>query len=164
MQVAPHIAVDFRLNSQPLCVCITERKSIGGRAWPNVIFDDERYDYAFAVWGNSTLGLLSFWWHANRQQPGRAVVSISAAETLPILDIRALTDDQLDTARDIFDQFRDLDLKPAYLADRDANRELLDRRVVCDMLGFGEDTYQAVRLLAAKWCGEPSVHGGKSRG
>ena len=159
-----HIAVDSRLNSQPLCVCITERKSIGGRAWPNVIFDDERYDYAFAVWGNSTLGLLSFWWHANRQQPGRAVVSISAAETLPILDFRTLTDNQLATAKAIFDEFRDLDLKPAYLADTDENRALLDRRVVCDLLGFGEDVYQAVRLLAAKWCGEPSVHGGKSRG
>ena len=25
------------------------------------------------------------------------------------------------------------------------------------------DIYQAVRLLAAKWCAEPSVHGGKKR-
>ncbi len=37
------------------------------------------------------------------------------------------------------------------------------RRAVCDLLGFGEDIYQAVRLLAAKWCAEPSVHGGKKR-
>ena len=37
------------------------------------------------------------------------------------------------------------------------------RRVVCDLLGFGEDVYQAVRFLAAKWCAEPSVHGGKKR-
>ena len=158
-----HLTVDFRLNSQPLCVCITEKKSIGGRAWPNVIFEDERIDYAFAIWGNSTLGLLSFWWHANRQQPGRAVVSISAAETLPVLDFRTLTDDQLATAKAIFDEFRDRDLKPAYLADADENRAHLDRRVVCDLLGFGEDVYQAVRLLAAKWCAEPSVHGGKKR-
>ena len=91
-------------------------------------------------------------------------MTIRSAETLPVLDFRALTDDQLATAKAIFDEFRDLDLKPAYLADADENRALLDRRVVCDMLGFGADTYQAVRLLAAKWCGEPSVHGGKSRG
>ena len=159
-----HLNLDFRFNSQPLGVCFTERKSIGGRAWPNVIFDDERHDYAFAVWSNSTLGLLMHWWHSSIQQPGRGIITISTAETLPILDIRALTDDQLDTARDIFDQFRTLDLKPAYLADRDANRELLDRRVVCDMLGFGAEVYEGVRLVAAKWCGEPSVHGGKSRG
>ena len=40
---------------------------------------------------------------------------------------------------------------------------LPSRRVICDRLGFGEDVYQAVRLLAAKWCAEPSVHGGKKR-
>ena len=29
----------------------------------------------------------------------------------------------------------------------------LDRRVVCDLLDFEESVYQAVRRLAAKWCG-----------
>ena len=64
-----------------------------------MIFEDERYDYAFAVWGNSTLGLLSYWWHSNRQQPGRGIITIRTAETLPILDLRALSDAQLATAR-----------------------------------------------------------------
>ena len=41
------------------------------------------------------------------------------------------------------------------------NRALLDRRVICDLLRFGEDIYVAVRRLSAKWCAEPSVHGGK---
>ena len=66
-------------------------------------------------------------------------------------------------AQAIFKEFRDKDLSPAYLADADPNRALLDRRVVCDLLGFDEDTYVAVRRLAAKWCAEPSVHGGKPR-
>ena len=158
-----HLNRDFTLGSQPLAVAFTERATIGGRAWPNVIFSDERYDYAFAVWGNCTLGLLSYWWHSSIQQPGRGIISIRAAETLPILDLRALTDAQLATAHDIFDDFRERDLLPAYLADADANRALLDRRVLRDMLGFGEDVYQGVRLLAAKWCAEPSVHGGKGR-
>ena len=61
--------------------------------------------------------------------------------------------------RPSFNDFRELDLRPAYLADTDPNRALLDRRVVCDLLG----TYHAVRQLAAKWCAEPSVHGGKKR-
>ena len=52
---------------------------------------------------------------------------------------------------------------PAYLADADPNRALLDRRVVCDLLGFDEDIYRGVRRLAQKWCAEPSVHGGKAR-
>ena len=86
-----------------------------------------------------------------------------AAESLPVLDFRALTDEQLEKAEGIFDEFRDKELKPAFLADADPNRALLDRRVVCDLLGFDEDTYVAVRRLAAKWCAEPSVHGGKKR-
>ena len=63
----------------------------------------------------------------------------------------------------MFEDFRDIKLKPAYLADADSNRALLDRRVVCDLLGFDEEIYAAVRRLAAKWCAEPSVHGGKAR-
>ena len=52
---------------------------------------------------------------------------------------------------------------PAYLADADPNRAHLDRRVICDLLGFDRSIYEAVRYLAAKWCAEPSVHGGKKR-
>ena len=158
-----HHNVEFGFASQPLCVAITEFPSIGGRAWPNIQFADARFDYAFALWGNSTLGILMHWWHASLQHAGRGAISIRAAESLPILDLRALTDAQLATAQEIFDEFRELELQPAYLADADANRALLDRRVVCDMLGFDDAVYEGVRMLAAKWRAEPSVHGGKRR-
>ena len=158
-----HINRDFRFTSQPLTAAITEQESLGGVAWPNVIFPDARFDYAFALWCNSTFGLLLFWWHANRQQSGRGRKTIRSSESLPLLDFRTLSAEQLSTAETIFDEFRDLQLQPAYLADADPNRALLDRRVVCDLLGFDEATYQAVRRLAAKWCAEPSVHGGKRR-
>ena len=158
-----HLNRDFRFTSQPLAYAFTELETIGGRAWPNVIFDSKRFDYAFTVWGNSTLGLLSYWWHSSRQQDGRGLMTRLVAPQLPTLDLRALTDDQLATAKSIFDDFRDRELIPAYLADADPNRALLDRRVVCELLRFDEDTYRAVRRLAAKWCAEPSVHGGKPR-
>ena len=158
-----HVNLDFRFTSQPLTVAFTEQASIGGTAWPNVIFDDKRFDYAFAVWGNSTLGLLCFWWHSNRQMAGRGRITIRAAESLPVLDIRSLTGEQLRTAETVFEEFRNKDFLPAYLADADPNRAILDRRVICDLLGFGEEIYKAVRLLSAKWCAEPSVHGGKKR-
>ena len=158
-----HLNLDFTFGAQPLAVAFTDTKTIGGRVWPNVSFADNRCDYAFAVWGNSTLGLLSYWWHSSRQQSSKASITIRSAETLPVLDFRALSDKQLAEAEAIFEEFRGLDLKPAYLADADKNRALLDRRVVCDLLGFDEDTYVGVRRLAAKWCAEPSVHGGKAR-
>ena len=149
-----HLNLDFRLNSQPLSAAFTERDAIGGVAWPNVNFSDSRFDYALSVWGNCTLGLVLFWWHSNRQQSGRGRITIRSAESLPVLDFHELSDDQLDTAEVIFEEFRDKELKPAYLADADPNRALL---------GFDESVYEAVRRLAAKWCAEPSVHGGKQR-
>ena len=158
-----HLNRDFTLGSQPLAVAITEDGTMGGRAWPNVIFEDERFDQSFAVWGNSTLGLISYWWHSSRQQPGRGIVSIRLAETFPILDLRFLSDEQHAIAADIFDDFRDRELQPAYVADADRNRARLDRRIVCELLGFEPGVYESVRRLAIKWCAEPSVHGGKSR-
>ena len=158
-----HVSLDFRFNSQPLAATYTEDITIGGRAWPNVTFEHSTVEFPFVIWSNSTLGLLCFWWHSNRQVAGRGTTTISALPTLPVLDFRALTDAQLATANTIFDEFRNKDLKPAYLADADPNRALLDKRVVCDLLGFDRDTYEAVRRLSAKWCAEPSVHGGKPR-
>jgi len=158
-----HVNRDFRLNSQPLAVAFTNRVSIGGTVWPNVIFDDPRFEYAWAVWGNSTLGLLSYWWNSSRQQSGRGRMTRQLIPLLPVLDFRTLSDAQLATVEYLFNEFRNLELQPAYLADADPNRALLDRRVVCDLLGFHDDTYQAVRRLAQMWCLEPSVHGGKAR-
>ena len=158
-----HLNSEYTFGAQPLTVAFTERESAGGSAWPNVIFDDKRFDFILAVWGNGTLGLLSYWWHSSRQQSSKARMTIRQAETLPVLDFRALSDGQLATAEGIFEEFRELELMPAYLADADPNRALLDRRVVCDLLGFDEEVYRGVRRLAQKWCAEPSVHGGKAR-
>ena len=158
-----HINRDFRFNSQPLAVAFTSRVSIGGTVWPNINFEDQRFDCAFAVWANSTLGLLSYWWNSSRQQSGRGRMTRQLIPLLPVLDFRALSDAQLAAAESIFNEFRNLDLQPAYLADADPNRALLDWRVVCDLMRFDEDTYRSVRLLSAKWCAEPSVHGGKRR-
>ena len=158
-----HVNRDFRFNSQPLAVAFTEREGIGGRAWPSVGFIDDRFDYAFTLWSNSTLGLLLYWWHSNRQHSGRGTTTIRNVESLPVLDLQALGEEQLRTAEAIFNELRDMELKPAFIADVDPNRALLDRRVLCELLGFDDDVYEGVRRLSAKWCAEPSVHGGKAR-
>ena len=158
-----HHSRDFTYGSQPLAVAFTVRKTIGGRAWPNVIFEDERFDYAFALWGNSSLGFLMYWWHASRQQPGRGSITISAIDSLPTLDLRALSDAQLSLAEDIFNDFGTRDFMPAYLAHTDPSRAALDRAVLCDLLGFDEAVHNAVRDLSAKWTAEPSVRGSKRR-
>ena len=56
-----HVNREFTFGSQALAVAFTDQESILGTAWPNVRFGDRRFDYAFTVWGNSTLGLLAYW-------------------------------------------------------------------------------------------------------
>ena len=158
-----HYSRGFRFTSQPIAVAFTEREVMGGEAWPSVGFVDKRFDYAMTIWGNCTLGMLVYWWHSSRQQAGRGRVTFRSLGSIPILDFRTLTGTQLAKAEEIFEEFRDKELMPAYLADPDPNRALLDRRVICDLLGFDESVYQGVRRLAQKWCAEPSVHGGKAR-
>ncbi len=158
-----HINLEFTMGSQALAVAFTDRATIGGVVWPNVLWNQTNFDHTFSIWVNSTLGLLTYWWHSNRQQSSKIRLTIRSAESLPVLDFRTLSDEQLATAQDIFDDFRGRDLMPAYLADADRNRALLDRRVVCDLLGFDDATYRGVGRLAQKWCAEPSVHGGKTR-
>ncbi len=158
-----HLNSEFTFGSQALVVAFTEQVSAGGRVWPNVKFEYADFDYSFAIWANCTLGLLLYWWHSSRQQSSKASIRNTVAPNLPILDLRALSDEQHAIARQIFDDFRELELKPAYLADADYNRAVLDQLVVCELLGFDNEVYEGVRRLAAKWCAEPSVHGGKAR-
>ena len=66
-------------------------------------------------------------------------------------------------AKAIFKEFKNKHFLPAYLADINKTRAFLDERVICDLLGLDKTTFQAIRELAAKWCAEPSVHGGKQR-
>ena len=153
---------DFRFNSQPLGVAFTEQQTIGGRAWPNLRFDSRTLEIAHSLWGNSTLGLLLYWWHSSRQQAGRGIMPITSIRTMPTLDVTALSDAQLKVAESIFDDIRDREFLPANEAWRDESRKELDRRVLVDLLGLDEDKVLGpLGLLRRKWCSEPSVHGGK---
>ena len=59
-----HHNADYRFNSQPLAVAFTELRTIGGRAWKNLKFDDRAHEIAYTLWGNtdtwSTLLLVAF--------------------------------------------------------------------------------------------------------
>ena len=157
-----HHSRDFRFNSQPLAVAFTEKQAIGGRAWPSVKFEIRQQEIAYSLWGNSTLGLLLYWWHSSRQQAGRGSMPITAIRTMPTLDVTSLSDAQLQVGESIFDDMRDREFLPANEAYRDDSRKELDRRVLVDLLGLPEEkVMDALELLRLKWCSEPSVHGGK---
>ncbi len=159
-----HYNADFRFNSQPLSVAFTDTLTIGGRAWKNLRFGQKSEEVAHTLWGNSTLGLLCYWWHASRQQAGRGSMPITAIRSMPTLDITKLTRAQLDAAEEIFDDMRDAQFLPANEAYRDNSRKELDHRVLIDMLNLPPTVLEPLDLLRLKWCSEPSVHGGKRTG
>ena len=134
---------------------------MGGYAWPNVKFEDRAREIAYTLWGNSTLGLLCYWWHSSRQQAGRGRMPISVIRTMPTLDVTQLTEAQLEAAESIFDDLREAQFLPANEAYRDNARKELDHRVLIEMLGLPESVLEPLDLLRLKWCSEPSVHGGK---
>ncbi len=156
-----HHSADFRFNSQPLAVAFTERRTIGGTAWKNVRCDEQVHEIAYSLWGNSTLGLLCYWWHSTRQQAGRGRMPISAIRTMPTLDVTRLTPRQLETAAGIFDDMRERTFLPANESYHDTTRQELDHRVLIEMLELPESVLEPLDLLRYKWCSEPSVHGGK---
>ena len=134
---------------------------MGGRAWPNVVFDDPAHEIAFTLWGNSTLGGLCYWWHSSKQDSGRGAISFTSANDLPTLDVRALEEAQLDAARGVFDALKGKPMRPFNEAVGDPIREKLDRGLLVDVLGFDASIMDALEMLRRKLCAEPSIHGGK---
>ena len=90
------------------------------------------------LYGATALSVCSvYWWHSSRQQSSKASVSISAISTMPTLDLRALLDDQLSIAEHIFNDFRGVEFKPAYIADLDSSRAALESRRCLRSAWFG---------------------------
>ena len=157
-----HFSRDFQINSQSLAACLTPAKCIGGRAWPSFVVEPEEWEKPLALWANSTLGLMCFWWAGTRQQQGRAMLTISRLPTLLVLDPRCLSEAQMKAAHRVFDDFREREMLPANEAYRDEVRHDLDRALLLDVLGLPEALLGPLATLRESWCAEPTVHGGKA--
>ena len=162
-----HLNLDFQLNSQSLACCLTPGECIGGRAWPNYRLDGcddaqvaER-EKLVALWMNTTLGLVGFWWLGTRQQQGRAVLTITRLGDLMSVDARRLSTKQTRAAAAIFDELAGRDFRPAHEAADDPARLRLDQAVLGDVLGLPAAALDRLAVLREQWCAEPSVHGGK---
>ena len=152
---------DFTMSSQPLSACLTAEKVLHGRAWPGFCCYNEEYEVPIVLWTNSTIGLISYWWRATRQQAGRASLTITNLPTLTVLDPRRLSKQQIEFANKLFEEIADKDLLPANEAYRDPVRQSLDKGLLVDLLGLDQCILEPLSLLRNKWCHEPSVHGGK---
>jgi hypothetical protein len=152
------------ITLSPLPPGYTTQRSIGGRAWPSVIFHTVEYEKAFLLWANSTLGLLCHWWQASKQHSGRGSITLTALPRFVVYDFRQLTKDQLKTAAAKFDEFLERPLRPFNEIAKDTNRHELDRTVLIDIFQMDKsfiDEDGAIPLLRRKLAHEPSIKGSK---
>jgi hypothetical protein len=159
-----HFSRDFRFNSQSTAMQFTPRRTIGGRAWTSVSLASEEQERALVLWGNTSLGLLLHWWHANKPQSGRGTVGKLALQTLPVWDVTALKPKQLQAAVKVFDGMCEKELLPMHEMDHDPVRKELDERFSREVLGLPESVLQpggALEVLRMKLALEPSIRGNK---
>ena len=157
-----HLNRDFRVTSQPLGACLTPVPALGGTAWPSFGVnppndgDTLLWEKALCVWLNTTPGLIARWWVSSRQQQGRARLTITMLGTIPVLDLRELSREQVERLAVVFDAFSGRDLLPANQADRDSARDELDEQVLCWALGLPTSILNPLSTLRHQWCNEPS--------
>ena len=161
-----HFNRDLQFNSHSLIIALTESPVIGGQAWPTVAMHDKMHEAAFSLWCNSTLGLVMYWWMANKRQRGRGNIGVSLMPLIPTLDTRDLTAEQHVAAARAFEEFKDRRFLPFDQIDEDPARHELDRRLLVDVLGLDESIVApggTIDLLRRKLAAEPQIHGGKQR-
>ena len=159
-----HISAECRFNSNPTCATFTERKSAGGRAWPNLRMDSVEMEKATCAWLNSTLGMISYWIQSNRTQTGRGGTTVTAIPAIPTLDVTALSSEKIKQAADIYDDFSQLQMLPANEAFKDETRQDLDRRILTEVLDLAPESLTQLDILRQQWCREPTVSGVKGTG
>ncbi len=160
-----HYNSDLQFNAQSLLVAMTPESALGGRAWPAVILNDREHEPAFALWCNSTLGLLMHWWASNRTQTGRGTVTVTTIPELPTLNLDALTQEQHVAAHDAFEALSEQRFLPFDQLDDDAARAELDRALLVDVLGLDPSVAAEggpIDLIRRKLAAEPQIHGGKA--
>ena len=162
-----HFSQNCQFNSQSTAMQFTTRRTIGGRAWISVRLRTEALEKALVAWGNTSLGLLLHWYHANKQQAGRGNIGRTALEHLPVLDVTALTPHRLTAAVAIFDDLKRAELRPIHELASDRVRMELDARFCVEVLGLPKNAVRAggaVELLRMKLANEPSIRGRKQEG
>ena len=158
-----HLNTDFRFNSQSLAFAITSEECMGGRAWPTFKMKVIDHDIIASLWYNSTLGLLSYWWGANKSQDGRGSITTTQMPKLSVLDPRKLEPLQIEEAKTFFDANKYVTMLPAHQIGVDTARANLDLFVLNKLLRVSnlQGNLKAMAVLRRKLGDEPSFNGGK---
>jgi hypothetical protein len=159
-----HYNRDLQFNSQSLIVAMTSERAIGGRAWPSMVFENAAHEYVFALWCNSTLGLLCHWWMSNKTQSGRGTTTVTSIPAIASLNVHALSDAQHVQAQRVFERLSRRQFLPFDQVDEDEARAELDRSLLVEVLGLDPalcETGGPMERLRRKLAAEPQIHADK---
>ena len=150
-----HVNHTCRYTSQRVLFPYTAKPTLASRVFPafNVPQDHEK---TMAVWGNSMLGIVSFWSHAGKQQSGRGQSSKTSMEDMAVLDASKLKKHTLSKLDRIFDKYCTREFLPMNQCYRDENRAAMDAEML-SVLGIDEP----VDDIRVRFCREPLVRSGR---
>lgn len=124
-----HINMQPDYSTQKVLYPFTTKKTLASSAFP--CFEVKTiHEKAIALWGNSSLGILTFWIHAGKQQLARGKTSKTAMESMSVLDISKLTSDQISQMNKYFDELSSHELLPMNRIYNDKTRHKIDRAVL----------------------------------
>ena len=168
-------ARNLRWTSQALLSASTPQPAFGGSTWTALIHKDVRVRKAYALWWNSTLGMIVHWTQGQRTQNGRSRTQIGALRKIPCPRLDRLSDPVLEMAAARFDALSNQTLLPAKYAVEDPVRAEIDAAVsnmfeIHKAQSVSEEVMplqsvpdsgilNAVEILRKLWCAEPSVYG-----
>lgn len=84
-----HYSRGMRWTSQAVLAAATRIPVFGGSAWTTLLHDDVRVCSAFALWANSSLGMMVHWTRASRTHEGRARLQVNAIGLLVATFVRS---------------------------------------------------------------------------
>ena len=157
-----HYHINLRFTANSMIGSWTSEPTIGVCSLTNVVLDDSRYEAAWTLWANSTLGLLCHWMSTSKQQAGRGRSSLGQLPSIATLDVRRLSTEQLAKADTIFAELKDARMLPYNECKSDPWRHVLDARLLAEVLGITDKaTHKAMQRLREMLCAEPTIAGTK---
>ena len=152
-----HVALELGHAPQRLAAVCTDEIMLGVRSWStlNLKAPREGAEETLCLWLNSTAGLLMRLIHANRPYLGRTGVPHELAETMPVLDVSKLNNNQRKAGRKIFGDLRKRELKGFGEINEDEVRIELDERLWTEVLRASDA--DAVSQLRKALANEPTM-------
>ena len=138
-----HVNMQVGYASQRLIAAYTKTEAVGGRTWPNVILNDKGHEKALTVWLNSVFGILTYWFVASSQHPGRGLMTITSCKLTPVPDFDVLDEDVIGRLDAVFDDMREREMGAINRLDADEVRREIDRRVM-DILELKVDDLEQI--------------------